>query len=164
MYAKQQTSFRLSELQYTLWQVKYEWQKTKKEKNWIKIIKNADYESLLKRMFHCSGSGHNSALGVSLLCHPSSVFQCPLVYHTSSVLYFHSFTCTCKCLLLPQCVTNQKEHNMGLQFSQLPTPLSFSYPFLVSALQFPGSKLAAEEASLAAAVCDIRKKDSNSRH
>lgn len=106
----------------------------------------------------------NSALGVSLVCHPSSVFQCPLVYHTSSVLYFHSFTCTCKCLLLPQCVTNQKEHNMGLQFSQLPTPLSFSYPFLVSALQFPGSKLAAEEASLAAAVCDIRKKDSNSRH
>lgn len=94
-------------------------------------------------------------------------FQClsvSLVYHTSSVLYFHLFTCTCKCLLLPQCVTNQKEHNMGLQFSQLPTPLSFSYPFLVSALQFPGSKLAAEEASLAAAVCDIRKKDSNSRH
>lgn len=47
---------------------------------------------------------------------------------------------------------------MGLQFSQLPTLLSFSYPFLVCALQLSGCKLAAEEASPAAAVCDIRKK------
>ena len=53
---------------------------------------------------------------------------------------------------------------MGLQFSQLPTLLSFSYPFLVCALQLSGCKLAAEEASPAAAVCDVRKNDSNSKN